>query len=544
MKKIYYEIGFLVLTVFIVFCYKVQSFAHATFSSEWQSVVEKARKIRYQNPKEAIALLQANYEERLIEKDTAAAVQMLLEVATIYGHQAKYKEAYDQLWHALFLSDAAEIDSLKSDVLLDIGKYYSFYKRKDKALTYFERALAIKKNLVNQGDLTPARLVEHYYIYCSTFRDFNEPELGQNYLDSCFLHYDSTLSKPHLSFLQFEQAYLLSKNQKYQEALELFETIVPWMKQNKPSYQVLLYTYMGDNFMEMKHYEESIKYYEMALDISALYNGHIDFTPLIHQNLSVALKHQQKYAEAYEQLELANQLSDKFFDSRSLNNAPLLEIQDAYREQQKKQEHLLQQQKLAQLEQEERVFWLQRILLIGCLCFLLLFGYLYLKYVRSKHKAEKGLLQKKRELEVQKANEIVELKNKELTTSTLKLIEKDEALRALQERLEKGSTKVDFQEIRKTVNSIVGDNASNWKVFEARFVDVNKDFYKRLKKQFPNLTQNDQKLCALVKLDFSSKDIASLLGISVESVHTTRYRLRKKLKLSRDINLKEFIAGI
>ncbi|MEM6700327.1 MAG: sigma factor-like helix-turn-helix DNA-binding protein, partial [Bacteroidota bacterium] len=91
---------------------------------------------------------------------------------------------------------------------------------------------------------------------------------------------------------------------------------------------------------------------------------------------------------------------------------------------------------------------------------------------------------------------------------------------------------------------IVGDNASNWKVFEARFVDVNKDFYKRLKKQFPNLTQNDQKLCALVKLDFSSKDIASLLGISVESVHTTRYRLRKKLKLSRDINLKEFIAGI
>ncbi|MEM6380985.1 MAG: helix-turn-helix transcriptional regulator, partial [Bacteroidota bacterium] len=67
-------------------------------------------------------------------------------------------------------------------------------------------------------------------------------------------------------------------------------------------------------------------------------------------------------------------------------------------------------------------------------------------------------------------------------------------------------------------------------------------FYRHLKEKFPKLTQGDLKLCALIKLNFSSKDVAKLMGISVESVHTTRYRLRKKLGLQREDNLTEYIA--
>ena len=74
--------------------------------------------------------------------------------------------------------------------------------------------------------------------------------------------------------------------------------------------------------------------------------------------------------------------------------------------------------------------------------------------------------------------------------------------------------------------------------------DVAEDFYKRLRERFPKLTQGDQKLCALIKLNFSSKDMAKLIGISVDSVHTTRYRLRKKLKLPREVSLGEFIGQL
>ncbi len=87
-------------------------------------------------------------------------------------------------------------------------------------------------------------------------------------------------------------------------------------------------------------------------------------------------------------------------------------------------------------------------------------------------------------------------------------------------------------------------NHRNWEEFEARFVSINQSFYRRLQEKFPQLSQRDLKLCALIKLNFSSKEMAKLLGISVESAHTSRYRLRKKLNLTREVNLTEFIASV
>ena len=176
--------------------------------------------------------------------------------------------------------------------------------------------------------------------------------------------------------------------------------------------------------------------------------------------------------------------------------------------------------------------------------FFLLTGIIYLKYLQSKHRTEKRLIKRKQELEIQKANEIVELKNKELSASTLKLIEKEEFIATLKEKLSQKNGNLNVQEIKRIVHHMSAGNQQNWQEFEARFINVNKDFYKDLKGGYPKLTQGDLRLCALIKLNFSSKDMARLMGISVESVHTTRYRLRKKLGLDRSVNLTEFIAGI
>ena len=69
-------------------------------------------------------------------------------------------------------------------------------------------------------------------------------------------------------------------------------------------------------------------------------------------------------------------------------------------------------------------------------------------------------------------------------------------------------------------------------------------FYEQLNFKYPKLSRGDQKLCALVKLNLSSKEMAKLLGISIESVHTNRYRLRKKLGLTREVSLTEFVAKL
>lgn len=70
---------------------------------------------------------------------------------------------------------------------------------------------------------------------------------------------------------------------------------------------------------------------------------------------------------------------------------------------------------------------------------------------------------------------------------------------------------------------------------------VYNDFLKRLGEKFPRLTVSDKKMCAYLKMGLSSKDIAPLLNMTVRSIEMTRYRIRKKLGLSREDNLTEFL---
>lgn len=72
------------------------------------------------------------------------------------------------------------------------------------------------------------------------------------------------------------------------------------------------------------------------------------------------------------------------------------------------------------------------------------------------------------------------------------------------------------------------NNEDDWKFFEEAFNNADKEFLKKIKTAHPNLTNNDLKLCAYLRLNLSSKDIAPLLNISLRSVEIKRYRLRKK----------------
>ena len=82
-----------------------------------------------------------------------------------------------------------------------------------------------------------------------------------------------------------------------------------------------------------------------------------------------------------------------------------------------------------------------------------------------------------------------------------------------------------------------------WQQFEENFDIVYDDFLKRLGEQYPQLTVSDKKMCAYLKMDLSSKEIAPLLNLTVRSVEMTRYRLRKKLGLSHENNLTEFLQN-
>ncbi|MEM8896472.1 MAG: hypothetical protein AAGC85_00140 [Bacteroidota bacterium] len=343
--------------------------------------------------------------------------------------------------------------------------------------------------------------------------------------------------------MKFEAACIASDEGEYAKALETFEEQHDWFVRNEPSYLVLYYTYMGDAYFGLNRFRQSEKCFKKALSISERYHMHIDFSPIVHEKLSKLYLQEGDYLNAYRSLKKVKDLDAEIFDSRSQKNRSLLEIQDAFRMEQKAQQELIQQQKLERLEHERDVWFLQRVITVGGLGFTILLGFLYFSYIRARHKSERALLKREKEMELQKANEILEVKNKELAASALRLIEKDESLNHLKNKIREADGKLDARELKKIVRSISVSNDQNWKEFRTRFVSVNKDFYDKMQSRFPILSQRDLKLCALIKLNFSCKEMAKLLGISVESAHTSRYRLRKKLNLTRDVNLTEFIAS-
>jgi AraC family chitin signaling transcriptional activator len=136
----------------------------------------------------------------------------------------------------------------------------------------------------------------------------------------------------------------------------------------------------------------------------------------------------------------------------------------------------------------------------------------------------------------------IETKNRELATSTMSIIKKNEFLSTIKTELlegkEKNVTKV-VHIIDKNLN-----NTDDWKMFQEAFNNADKKFLDKVKEKHPDLTPNDLRLCAYLRLNLSSKEIAPLLNISPRSVEVKRYRLRKKMCLDHNANLTNYILEI
>lgn len=139
----------------------------------------------------------------------------------------------------------------------------------------------------------------------------------------------------------------------------------------------------------------------------------------------------------------------------------------------------------------------------------------------------------------------VDNKNRELAVSTMSLNSKNELLAFIKEDLKK-TTQDDSKNIKSVIRTI-NDNITeedSWKIFKEAFDSADKDFLKRIKQIHPLLTPNDLRLCAYLRLNLSSKEIAPLFNISVRSVEIKRYRLRKKMDLQHEIGLVEYILAV
>ena len=129
---------------------------------------------------------------------------------------------------------------------------------------------------------------------------------------------------------------------------------------------------------------------------------------------------------------------------------------------------------------------------------------------------------------------------------TALLMKKNELLTLIKDDLKRTNTDHDEKSIKsviKTINESISEDNS-WTIFKDAFNGADNDFLKVIKQYHPSLTPNDLRLCAYLRLNLSSKEIAPLLNISVRSVEVKRYRLRKKMNLEHETSVVEYILSI
>jgi DNA-binding CsgD family transcriptional regulator len=159
--------------------------------------------------------------------------------------------------------------------------------------------------------------------------------------------------------------------------------------------------------------------------------------------------------------------------------------------------------------------------------------------------------ERRREELAQQEQKIIRLKNekleaevlfkaKELAVSAMAITQKNNVLLTLKQELQKEDSAKNIKHIVKLINKNLSSE-KDWEVFEANFDLIHDRFFRNLKERTAQLTPRDLKLCAYLRLNLTTKEIAQLTGNSVRGVEVARFRLRKKLHLKPEQNLNEFM---
>lgn len=162
--------------------------------------------------------------------------------------------------------------------------------------------------------------------------------------------------------------------------------------------------------------------------------------------------------------------------------------------------------------------------------------------MKEQHEAIKDLLQKE-----------IELKNRKLSTTSMLLVEKNGLLQEFARDIDRLLTAMkteDADSVQKLVKNLKRrisnhlDVDSGWDTFKVHFEEVNPVFFARLKMLSGDLSNKDLKMCAYLKLGMDNKEIARLLNITPASVRTSLYRLKIKIGIDEEENLRDFIVGL
>jgi tetratricopeptide (TPR) repeat protein len=342
----------------------------------------------------------------------------------------------------------------------------------------------------------------------------------------------------------------------YDKALEYYEQSMPMFKAtNNLNRLPAAYHNFARVYLAQGKIDEAQKYAELGLPI-ARETGNKMGMMLSMQLFADIFLARKDYENAYNYLKKAKSIEDSIVNkSNSVQYAQLRSL-IATETKQQEIELLKKEQEWARFRQQITYAGLGLALFVGGII---------IYYQRKNIGDKKRLLEKNKQIsETQQALLKVELENKrlaerqlqydlefrhkELLTYTLNLVQKNTVMQNVREGINEllpstdKDNKVKISKLLKVIDYSL-ESEKDWDEFRMYFEKVHSSFFEKIKLQHPDLSQGDLKLCALISLNLSMKEMAELMGISPESVKMARHRLRKKLNLPTEENLTEFVAA-
>ncbi|MDR1203772.1 MAG: hypothetical protein LBL58_19355 [Tannerellaceae bacterium] len=166
----------------------------------------------------------------------------------------------------------------------------------------------------------------------------------------------------------------------------------------------------------------------------------------------------------------------------------------------------------------------------------------------QKKKQEQQLKEQERliiKLQNEKLEDELSYKSKELASTTLSLIAMNDFLTALKKDIQAqvvngNYSKKYYDKLLRWIEENL-TKEDEWDIYQNNFDRVHEHFFRKLKARYPDLTPGDLRMCALLRLNMPTKDMAKMLNLSVRGVEGARYRLRRKLTLPEGENLIDFM---
>jgi len=499
--------------------------------SAYSSVQVYSKSILFK--KEALELYQA-------EKEIKKEINTLEQIGILYSDICDYNVSLSYFFQGLKLAEKNNDLEKMNAINLNIGITYTETENYDKGLEYLHKCRLYYEKDKNKN--TGPLLV--------IYTDLGAVHQCKNQLDSAQIYFHKALSickstnNDGLGGVLINLGDLYTKLKKYDEAAEYYNQGITYLNQKKDlrGYWHSQYSIAHLAYCQQK-YPEAIALYEKVIDVfiktedfSYLSDSYMDLSKIYRAigKPDKALDYYIKYTEIF----------NKISSGEVLSKMAQLEMQ--YDLEKMEQKNKLD---IALLNKEKQIITYRYYIISG----LLLLGLFMLIALMYRRNTKKKLIEAKllnAELEQKNLEEEIKYSKKELESFALQIVHTNDFLLTIKKSLHdiKDSKDGDVisQKVREISFQITQSLRRNKDIekLQERIDLVHSSFMKKLSEQFPQLTEKEKRLCVMLKLDLSSKEIAVLNNISENAVMMARYRMRKKMNMNSEENLVDFLQKI